>query len=380
MPTRIGLRAILIAGLIIVVARTFAVTEAYALASAILVAVSLGFLSIHLRPVSLVARRWVEPTALHVGDRARLFLEVVNRSRWRNPPVRWVNGGWIPPLRRNSPLVLSEILDTTKRGLLVLPPGQILREDPLGLAARTRVLTPSTEVMVHPRIVDVAMPVAGAGMLGELLLRNAQRLGLGEFDGLRQYADGDDPRSIHWKASARTEDLMVRQFTVEGAKRCTVVLDCDALEAARSGFESFEVAVEIAASLVVAAEACGLATRLVISAGPDLAGPSITGAAITALTHVQPGPAAQPLRRDGSDGLGILVIVTTAAHFPASRARAFTGDLALVPIRVIAGAISTELSPRPEAAPAAVSADPYIEAGDLEQFRLRWNELVGAAR
>jgi uncharacterized protein (DUF58 family) len=341
MPTRIGLRAVLIAGVTLIIARTFGVNEAYALAASILAAVALGVLSVSLRPIRLVAHRWVEPETLHVGDRARLFLEVVNRSRWRNPPVRWIGGGWIPPLRQNSPYVLSEILDTTKRGPFTLAAGRILREDPLGLAARTRLLTPATEVMVYPRIAEVAMPIAGAGILGELLMRNATRLGLGEFDGLREYVDGDDPRSIHWKASARSEDLMVREFTVEGARRCTIVLDCDALAAARSGSASFEVAVEVTATLVVSAEASGLATRLVITNGPDLSGPSIRGMAITALTHVQPGAAAQRLDRDGSDGLGVLIVVTTALDFSASRARGISGDLALVPIRVIANASAT---------------------------------------
>ena len=385
MPTRSGLRAILVAGLIFFLARVFAIQEAFALAAAILAAVVLAVLGINLRPISLVARRWVEPESLHVGDRARLFLEIINRSRWRNPPVRWIGGAWIPSLRRNSPLVMSHILDTSKRGPLVLPPGVVLREDPLGLAARHRTLTPATEVIVFPRIAEVAMPVAGAGVLGELLLRNAQRLGLGEFEGLRDYTDGDDPRSIHWKASARSEDLMVRQFSVEGAKRCTILLDCDALAAARSGPESFEVAVEITATLVVAAEASGLATRLVLSGGPDLSGSSITGAAITALTHVQPGAAALHLHRDGSDGLGILVIVTTALDFPASRARGLTGDLSLVPIRVIANARDshtpkTILDTEIDAMSASMSTDPIVVAADLEQFRQRWNDLVRGSK
>lgn len=378
MLTRTGLRSLFVAGITALFARAFAVPEAYAITAAIITALAIALISVYLRPLRLEARRQVEPATIHAGEQGRLFLEVVNRSRWRNPPVRWLDSTWIPPLRRNSPKVVTQILDTSRRGAVTLPIGEILREDPLGLVARNRVLVPSTEVMILPRIGEVSMPVAGTGILGELLMRNAQRLGLGEFDGLREYVDGDDPRSIHWRASARSEDLMVRQFTVEGTRRCTVVLDRDALGAAASGPEAFEVAVEITATLVVAAEAAGLATRLVISGGADLSGSSISAAAIEALALVQPGPAVQRLQRDGSDGLGILVIVTTAREFPASRARALSGDLTLVPIRVIATAPNTEDYDSRIGAGSS-STDPLIRAADLNQFTEAWRTMAHPA-
>ena len=378
MPTRTGLRSLLVAGITAVFARVFAVAEAYAIAVSVLAALLIAMVSVHLRPLRLEARRWVEPTTIHAGDRAHLFVEVVNRSRWRNPPVRWLNSAWIPPLKRNAPKVVTEIIDTSRRGQVSLAEGHILHEDPLGLVARTRVVAPPTQFMILPRIAEVAMPVAGAGILGELLMRNAQRLGLGEFDGLREYVDGDDPRSIHWRASARSPDLMVRQFTVEGARRCTVVFDRDALAAAIAGPDAFEAAVEIAATLVVAAEASGLTTRLVISGGADISGPSISDAAITALTLVQPGPAIQRLERDGSDGLGILILVTTAQEFTPARVRAITGDLALVPIRVIVSAPPSQ-SEGTAAPPETISSpqtDPVIRASDLDHFLRVWGSLT----
>ena len=69
------------------------------------------------------------------------------------------------------------------------------------------------------------MPSLGQGVLGRHLLALAQRLGPGEFHSLRDYVDGDEPRTIHWRASARSETLKVRQHSVEGLRRCIVVLD-----------------------------------------------------------------------------------------------------------------------------------------------------------
>jgi len=42
------------------------------------------------------------------------------------------------------------------------------------------------------------------------------------------YVMGDDLRTVHWRASARSDELKVRQHTTEGVRRCIVVLDRDA--------------------------------------------------------------------------------------------------------------------------------------------------------
>ena len=78
---------------------------------------------------------------------------------------------------------------------------------------------------MSPRAHLLDMPTLGQGVLGRHLLALAQRLGPGDFHSLRDYVDGDEPRSIHWRASARSENLKVRQHTVEGLRRCLVVLD-----------------------------------------------------------------------------------------------------------------------------------------------------------
>ncbi len=69
------------------------------------------------------------------------------------------------------------------------------------------------------------MPELGDGILGRHLLVQSVRLGPGEFHSLREYVPGDEPRTIHWRASARSDELKVRQYSAEGLRRCTVVLD-----------------------------------------------------------------------------------------------------------------------------------------------------------
>lgn len=47
----------------------------------------------------------------------------------------------------------------------------------------------------------------------------------GDFFGLRNYRPGDSPRSIHWRSSARRDELVVKQFQNEDSKELIVLID-----------------------------------------------------------------------------------------------------------------------------------------------------------
>ena len=67
---------------------------------------------------------------------------------------------------------------------------------------------------------------------------------------LRPYVPGDELRHLHWKATARTGQLIVREYVDPAQPWCVVVLDTrrDVLDA-----DAFEAAVEIVASVLWAA-------------------------------------------------------------------------------------------------------------------------------
>jgi uncharacterized protein (DUF58 family) len=75
------------------------------------------------------------------------------------------------------------------------------------------------------------------------------------FHTLREYVPGDDRRSIHWRTSARTNKLMVRQFVDTRRTHLGLVLSTRAEDYANE--EEFEIAVSVAGSLGVSALAAG---------------------------------------------------------------------------------------------------------------------------
>ena len=84
---------------------------------------------------------------------------------------------------------------------------------------------------MSPRAHLLDMPLLGQGVLGRHLLALAQRLGPGDFHSLRDYVDGDEPRTIHWRASARSENLR----SASTASRACSAASCCSTSTCRAG-------------------------------------------------------------------------------------------------------------------------------------------------
>lgn len=151
------------------------------------------------------------------------------------------------------------------RGRHQLGPLGVQVQDPFGLATRHAVLEGAADLVVLPAVLPLGSsrePSAGVGSEGE----QAHIIALhGEDDvTIREYRDGDDLRRIHWPATARTGDLMVRQEDRPAQRRAVVVLDPRPSAHGGSGATgSFEWAVAAAASVAVHLIESGYAIHLV---------------------------------------------------------------------------------------------------------------------
>jgi len=154
---------------------------------------------------------------------------------------------WLPSLAAGASHDELFIVPTDRRSVVQVGPVRIRRGDPLGLVSRDRQVADAVELLVHPRVVTLA--AARPGLLRDLEGQATRDLSDSDlsFHALREYVPGDDRRMIHWRTSARTNKLMVRQFEDTRRTRTTV-----ALSTATGDYtdpDEFEMAVSVAASL-----------------------------------------------------------------------------------------------------------------------------------
>jgi uncharacterized protein (DUF58 family) len=138
------------------------------------------------------------------------------------------------------------------RGCHTLGPITVSTGFPLGVATRSLTVPGSERTLwVYPRLFSVEfVPVAGEQFqqMGEAI---SPRTGGGEdFAGVREYRHGDSRRSIHWRASARHNELVVKEFMRTVATTITIALDLGRAGNTGEGIETAaEDAVRIAGSI-----------------------------------------------------------------------------------------------------------------------------------
>lgn len=259
-----------------VAGRLLGIFELHLLAAGGAVVLLLSATLVGVARLRLDVDRRVHPRRVHVGGESQIELVVRNVGRRRTPlaELRDPVGGdrtarvLLAPLRRGEVARASYRLPTDRRGVLPIGPLEVRVGDPFGLAAITAVVADVIDLTVFPAVDDVVPPplTRGDDTHGGASHADALAPGGEEFYALRPYEVGDDLRRVHWPASARHDELMVRQEQVPWQGRATIVLDVR--RHSHTG-ETLERAVSAAASLVVACRRGHHLLRLLGSDGYD---------------------------------------------------------------------------------------------------------------
>jgi len=118
-----------------------------------------------------------------------------------------------------------------RRGLYTLTGYRIATKFPFALFRKSRDVAAPLEVLVYPARAVVARPIPRTEARGELTANRTGRRG--EFFGLREHRSGDDRRDVHWRSSARSGRLLVREYEDEHARKVVIGVDNALPDAAR---------------------------------------------------------------------------------------------------------------------------------------------------
>jgi uncharacterized protein (DUF58 family) len=237
--------AVALAGVLVVLAvRSWLAVFAVAIAIVVGIAIDL-LLAAPVRPLRMARSG---DTAVRLGETAEVTLTIANPGRRVLRGL--VRDAWPPSagagdqraavrIPGSGQTALTTALTPTRRGDRAAAGVTVRSAGPLGLAARQgRHSVPWTVRALPPFHSRRHLPEK-LSRLRELdgMHRSLIRGQGSEFDSLRKYVPGDDVRSIDWRGTARSQEVLVRTWRPERDRRILLVLDTGRTSAGRVGDE-----------------------------------------------------------------------------------------------------------------------------------------------
>ncbi|QQM68454.1 DUF58 domain-containing protein [Actinomyces weissii] len=220
----------------------------------------------------LVEHELLEPR-MQVGDRAVIHVTVTNPTNRLLMPTRMemhVGSGQavfvVPALVPKATNQRGFILPTKRRGVVEVGPVLTVDQDPMGLLRHERQRTTPQSVHIHPRTVHLGIQLNGTMRDVEGAVTQELSSSDVSFHALRDYVPGDDRRNVHWRSTARTGRLMVRQF--EETRRASLVVLLSTRMEDYATEDDFETAVSCACSLALDAVSANREVHLLTQNGP----------------------------------------------------------------------------------------------------------------
>lgn len=124
--------------------------------------------------------------------------------------------------------VITYWLRPVKRGIYLFGAINIFVQGPLHLVKRRYRFAQDQSVPVYPSFIQLHQYelLAVSDRLTELGIKRVRKIGhSSEFEQIRNYVPGDDPRVINWKASARRSELMVNNYQDEKSQQVYCIID-----------------------------------------------------------------------------------------------------------------------------------------------------------
>lgn len=203
----------------------------------VLISEIIGRLNVRGLEISLQA-----PAEIFANAPSRLGITFRNRSRWLS---RWLLVVTVEPTditpaehrprRRMKPFIAAHLPRNTRadghlemlirrRGRLRIRRIHVTSLFPVGFFRKGRRYHSDLDLLIYPEIFSPAG--AQPAQLARSGEEPTRRAGWGhELLGLRAFRSGDDPRSIHWKQTARTGEMILQERETEENRRLMIVFD-----------------------------------------------------------------------------------------------------------------------------------------------------------
>ncbi|MCC6487937.1 MAG: DUF58 domain-containing protein [Candidatus Hydrogenedentes bacterium] len=223
--------------------------------------------------------RTISQTTLRQGEDAEVEVTLTNRRGW---PIPWIFIEDLAPadfprmgettrlavLMPGRSITLRYTLTCPRRGYHRIGPLLMESGDLFGLQKRFRTGQQQDYISVLPTVAYIDTFNIGARRpQGPVRISNRVYEDPTRISGLREYVRGDPLNRIHWKASARTGELYVKQSEPSNVLGATIILDLfGAWYQGEDASERMELAITAAASFAYLLQSSGEQVGLLTNA------------------------------------------------------------------------------------------------------------------
>ena len=289
--------------------------------------------------------------------------------------VQGTNGAqlFLSPLSAEGVARAAYRLPTERRGIVTVGPVDFESTDPFGLALRRFTAQSIGQLVVYPEVIP--LPAAPPSPANERRSTTDKPEFLGgrseEFHALRQYVPGDDIRRINWRASARHDDLIVREDEAPTQNHLTVLLDNSAVPDG----PALDKGAAVAASILTSMRNRTDPFRLITASGHDtgyVRGPAGLDKALSILAIVEgtEGTISDPAVAGAQ---GALVVVTTPGETIRREALLAYGRVMFVSLHP---SVWDATLVRSAGSADAAGNEIRLELGALEDLTSLWNRAI----
>ena len=254
-----NLGLLLTVGLIITAAAMTGSTEVYFFLYLGLLVTGMAYLLARRGLTSLEAGSWLDRTHATVGDTLSVTYTLRSSARLPKPWLETHSPSTLPvaipgrviSLRPRTSRTWAAKVPLTHRGQYRVDPMVVRTGDPFGLFESVASVGPGAAVLVYPHVQPLPGWTLPAAAIEGASARAQQGPHLTPLvTSVRPYTPGDAFNRIHWRSSARHQELQVKEFDIEPSADLWLFADLDRSAHVGSGeHATIETAVDAAAAL-----------------------------------------------------------------------------------------------------------------------------------
>lgn len=175
--------------------------------------------------------------SIYVGDKLVISYTVRNLSKFTIPYIEIENniskeltGEAIPKivttLNSRDYFTYNEELILKRRGYYPLGEIHVIIKDIFGFFTIKKKVTSKTSLLVYPIPTELnSFKITSIEQIGDMIIDNKAFEDKSRISSLREFREGDSVKAIHWKLSAKLDELIIKEFDNSADTNVVVFVD-----------------------------------------------------------------------------------------------------------------------------------------------------------